>query len=99
MVHNRVIYETKHIMRDRRKLERQHVSSSLEVYDLDNGQLLGRVVDLHAVGLMLLSEKPIELNRAWALQVNLAMSLDGVSEFTQAAEGRMTAGGSGGRQF
>src|SRR5690606_27637933 len=99
MVHNRVIYETKHIMRDRRKLERHHVSSSLEVYDLDSGQLLGRVVDLHAEGLMLLSEKHIELNRAWALHVNLPMTLDGLSEFTLDAESRWNRKRIGGQQF
>ena len=75
-------------MTERRKLERHHVSSSLEVYDLDSGQLLGRVVDLHAEGLMLLSETPIELDRTWALQVNLPMTLNGVSEFTLGAESR-----------
>ena len=66
-------------MNERRKLERHHVSNSLEVYDLDSGELLGRVVDLHTEGLMLLSERPIELNRSWALQVNLPMNLNGVS--------------------
>ncbi|PRB76170.1 PilZ domain-containing protein [Pseudomonas sp. MYb185] len=75
-------------MNERRKLERHHVSSSLEVYDLDSGELLGRVVDLHTEGLMLLSERPIELNRAWALQVNLPMTLNGVSEFMLDAESR-----------
>ncbi len=75
-------------MNERRKLERHHVSSSLEVYDLDSGELLGRVVDLHTEGLMLLSERPIELNRAWTLQVNLPMNLDGVSEIMLDAESR-----------
>ncbi|EZQ20177.1 PilZ domain-containing protein [Pseudomonas sp. G11-1] len=75
-------------MNERRKLERHHVSNSLEVYDLDSGELLGRVVDLHTEGLMLLSERPIELNRSWALQVNLPMNLNGVSEFMLDAESR-----------
>lgn len=68
-------------MNQRRKLERHHVSSSMEVYDLDSGQLLGRVVDLHTEGLMLLSEQPIELERSWVLQVNLPMTLNGLNEF------------------
>lgn len=68
-------------MIQRRKLERHHVSASLEVYDLDSGELLGRVVDLHTEGLMLLSKQPIELDRSWALQVNLPMTLNGLSEF------------------
>lgn len=75
------------------------MSSSLEVYDLDNGQLLGRVVDLHIEGLMLLSEYPIELNKTWALQVNLPMILDGISEFTLHAESRWNRKSIGGQQF
>lgn len=73
-------------MIQRRKLKRHHVSSSVEVYDLDSGQILGRVVDLHTEGLMLLSEQPLELHRSWALQVNLPMVLDGVSEFLLEAQ-------------
>lgn len=75
------------------------MSSSLEVYDLDSGELLGRVVDLHTEGLMLLSESPIELNRAWALQVNLPMKLNGVSEFTLDAESRWHRESIGGHQY
>lgn len=86
-------------MIERRKMERHHVSSSLEVYDLDSGQLLGRVVDLHTEGLMLLSETPIELDRTWALQVNLPMTLNGVSEFTLDAESRWKRESIGGQQF
>ncbi len=86
-------------MNERRKLERHHVSSSLEVFDLDSGELLGRVVDLHAEGLMLLSERPIELNRAWALQVNLPMNLNGVSEFLLDAESRWNRESLAGGQY
>lgn len=75
------------------------MSSSLEVYDLDSGELLGRVVDLHAEGLMLLSETPIELNKAWALQVNLPMMLNGTREFILDAESRWNRESIGGNQF
>ena len=75
------------------------MSSSLEVYDLDSGHLLGRVVDLHVEGLMLLSDTPIELNKAWALQVNLPMTLDGVSEFILGAESRWNRKSIGGHQY
>lgn len=71
---------------ERRRLERHPVSNSLEVYDLSNGHHLGRVVDLHVEGLMLLSEHPIELNRHYALQVNLPMTLNGRREFLLDAE-------------
>lgn len=75
------------------------MSRSLEVYDLDSGHLLGRVVDLHAEGLMLLSEQPIELNRAWALQVNLPMNLNGMSEFMLDAESRWNRESIAGGQY
>lgn len=73
-------------MSEKRKLERHRVSNSLEVYDLDTGDLLGRVVDLHTEGLMLLSERPIALFKSYALQVNLPMNLNGVTEFLLDAE-------------
>ena len=73
-------------MYEQRKLERHHMSTSLEVYDLDTGHHLGRVVDLHAEGLMLLSDQPISLFKRFALQVNLPMTLNGLSEFFLDAE-------------
>ncbi len=73
-------------MYEKRKLERQTVSTSLEVYDLDTGDHLGRVVDLHTEGLMLLSDKPIDLFRRFALQVSLPMTLNGLTEFFLDAE-------------
>ena len=75
------------------------MSNSLEVYDLDSGQLLGRVVDLHIEGLMLISDSPIELNRAWALQINLPMTLNGISEFTLDAESLWNRESIGGQQY
>ncbi|SFM40549.1 PilZ domain-containing protein [Halopseudomonas yangmingensis] len=71
---------------ERRTMTRNAVSSSLEVFDLDSGEHLGRVVDLHSEGMMLLSERPLDLNRNWTLQVNLPMKLNGHSEFFASAE-------------
>ena len=62
------------------------MSNSLEVFDLDTGDLLGKVVDLHVEGLMLLSDRPLEMFRAYALQVNLPMNLNGLTEFILDAE-------------
>lgn len=73
-------------MYEKRRLERKEVSTSLEVYDLDTGNHLGRVVDLHAEGLMLLSEQPIDLFKRFALQVSLPMMLNGLTEFFIDAE-------------
>lgn len=73
-------------MYEKRRLERHTLSTSLEVYDLDSGQHLGRVVDLHAEGLMLLSDQPIDLFKRYALQVSLPMTLDGMTDFYLDAE-------------
>jgi|TARA_R110000822_G_scaffold66105_8_gene161574 hypothetical protein len=73
-------------MEEKRRLERHIVSSSLEVYNLDTGQHLGRVVDLHSEGLMLLSDQPVELFQHYALQISLPMTLNGMKEFFVDAE-------------
>ncbi|WP_341706364.1 PilZ domain-containing protein [Halopseudomonas sp.] len=86
-------------MTERRRLERHIVSSSLEVFDLDTGDHLGRVVDLHEEGLMLLSNRPVDLNRAFALQINLPMTLNGVKEFLLDAESLWNRVSINGEQF
>ncbi|OWL90339.1 PilZ domain-containing protein [Halopseudomonas aestusnigri] len=86
-------------MTERRRLERHQMSSSLEVFDLDTGDHLGRVVDLHEEGLMLLSNRPVDLNRAFALQVNLPMTLNGVNEFLLDAESLWNRVSINGEQF
>lgn len=73
-------------MYEKRRLERHTVSASLEVYDLDNGCYLGRVVDLHTEGLMLLSDQPIVLFQRYALQISLPMTLNGMRDFYLDAE-------------
>lgn len=73
-------------MYEKRRLDRHQVSTSLEVYDLDTGHHLGRVVDLHVEGLMLLSDHPIGLHKRFALQVSLPMTLNGLTEFFLDAE-------------
>ena len=86
-------------MTERRRLERHQMSSSLEVFDLDTGDHLGRVVDLHEEGLMLLSNRPVDLNRAFSLQVNLPMTLNGVNEFLLDAESLWNRVSINGEQF
>lgn len=84
---------------ERRRLERHLVSTSLEVFDLNTGDHLGRVVDLHAEGFMLLSERPLDLFRSFALQVNLPMKLNGISEFLLDAESLWNRESISGQQY
>lgn len=73
-------------MYEKRRLERHTLSASLEVYDLDNGCHLGRVVDLNGEGLMLLSDQPVALFKRYALQISLPMTLNGMRDFYLDAE-------------
>jgi len=44
---------------DKRSQKRRNTIYYLEVYDLDSGQLLGRLADITVQGMLLLSESPI----------------------------------------
>ena len=57
--------------RDRRRWE---LIFYLRVYDEQNGKLLGHVVDIHEEGIMILSEAPLELNRDYALALEMQNS-------------------------
>lgn len=46
-------------MDDRRQHSRQDTELQLEVFDLNSGQRLGRIVDLSADGFMLFSDAPL----------------------------------------
>ena len=59
---------------EKRKRRRWELIFFLRVFDEQSGELLGHVVDIHEEGLMLLSEKPIELNRDY----DLALEMPGI---------------------
>jgi hypothetical protein len=56
---------------EKRKRRRWELIFFLRVFDEQSGKLLGHVVDIHEEGLMLLSEKPIELNRDYDLALEM----------------------------
>lgn len=56
---------------EKRKLKRRHLIYYLRVFDQKTGQLLGRLVDITTEGIMLISEKPIEVNRTYKVRMAL----------------------------
>jgi len=53
----------------RRAIRRRHLIYYLRVWDRDTKALLGHIVDITTEGLMLVSEKPIELNKRFNLEM------------------------------
>lgn len=45
---------------DRRIQQRRHIVYYLKVYDLDSGELVGRLVDVTVTGIHVISETPLE---------------------------------------
>ena len=53
----------------RRSIRRRHLIYYLRVWDFDAKKLLGHVVDITTEGLMLISDKPIELKKKFNLEM------------------------------
>lgn len=56
---------------DQRKLKRWYLVMYLRVYDQDTQELLGHIVDINKDGIRLVSDKPIPLNRAFRLWLDV----------------------------
>ncbi len=54
---------------DRRTIKRRHLIYYLRVWDLKTEQLLGHIVDINSGGFMLISEKPIEPDQTFELEI------------------------------
>ena len=55
---------------DRRSIQRRHLIYYLRIWDLKTDQLLGHIVDINTDGFMLISEKPIEPNQTFDLEIH-----------------------------
>jgi hypothetical protein len=73
-------------MDDRRQRSRHHAELQLEVFDLNNGQSLGRVVDLTADGFMLFSETAVSADSVWDLRLVCAHPVDDIQEIHLGAD-------------
>ncbi len=66
-------------MQERRNLKRRHLLYYLRVFDAATGVLLGKLVDISADGMMLISEQAIELDRCFQLEMDLPAN-EGITE-------------------
>ncbi|MCY1283006.1 hypothetical protein D9M68_288120 [compost metagenome] len=73
-------------MEDRRQHSRRNAGQQLEVFDLNNGQRLGRVVDLSIDGFMLLSDAPVHVDCVIECRLVPAPPLDGIPEVKLGAD-------------
>jgi hypothetical protein len=57
--------------RDKRKLKRRHLIYYLRVFIRGTDQVLGHLVDLTSEGVMIINEKPVELQKSFHLSMAL----------------------------
>lgn len=55
--------------KERRKLDRHEVSGQIDAFDRVTGQLVGRLVDIHSEGLMLLANNLVEIGNIYQLSL------------------------------
>jgi hypothetical protein len=68
--------------KERRLLKRRHLIFYLRVFDSKNNKLLGHLVDITAQGMMLISEKPCEVNATYELKMALPTKMGQMKSFT-----------------
>lgn len=73
-------------MDDRRQRSRHHAELQLEVFDLNTGESLGRVVDLTDDGFMLFSETAVSADSVWDLRLVCANPVDDIREIRLGAD-------------
>ncbi len=69
-------------MNERRRANRHQLLFNARVYDADRGQLIGHLSNLSADGLMVITEEPLTVGRAYRVRVPLPVAFDGLGELT-----------------
>ncbi len=64
-------------MAQERKLKRRHLIYYLRIYDRLTGELLGHLADITTDGMMLMSERPIDLEKSFQLEMTLPEEVTG----------------------
>ncbi len=62
-----------------REFQRYALEGAVDVYDADRDAYLGRLVNLHARGLMLVGDQPLEEDRLYQLDLHLPRPIKGRS--------------------
>jgi hypothetical protein len=60
---------------NKRKLDRHELSANIDVWDARTDDYLGRLVNLHAEGLMLLCQEPLVEDNLYQLRITLPQNL------------------------
>lgn len=61
-------------MEERRNLERKHLAFFTRIFDRKTGQLIGHLADLTADGMMVIGEKPLDIDEIYQLQMELSIT-------------------------
>lgn len=60
-----------------RALERYALAEAVDIYDGGRDVYLGRLVNIHSQGLMLIGDQPLEENKIYQLDLHLPRSVNG----------------------
>jgi PilZ domain len=66
---------------EKKRNSRKNCRVFLEVSDADTGQLVGHLVNITTDGLMVTSEKPLEIDNDFHLKILFPQEIKGVQEF------------------
>ncbi len=64
-------------MKEERKIKRRHLILYLRVFDSKSDELLGNLGDLTTEGIMVVSDKQIEINKSYNLKMTLPAKIEG----------------------
>ena len=64
---------------DSRGLKRHDIEAAIDVFDASRGQLLGRLVNIHAEGLMIVGEGTMQPDHVYQLEIRLLAPLAGAA--------------------
>ncbi|MDX1692703.1 MAG: PilZ domain-containing protein [Ketobacteraceae bacterium] len=73
---------------NQRKVDRRHLIYYLRVFNKQDNELLGNLVDISTRGIMLVSDSPIPVNKRFQLKMVLPETISGSREVEFEAESR-----------
>lgn len=65
---------------DKRQLKRVHLIYYLRIFDTENGENVGHLVDITTQGIMMISEGPIPIGKDFTLRMQLPSTITGREE-------------------
>jgi len=73
-------------MEEQRRLKRRHLIFYLRVFDMQNDQLMGYLIDLTPDGILLMTEEKIEIGKFFRLRMDLPSEYSDIQEIEFEAE-------------